>query len=214
MNYFDFSVHIGFLTKKYHARYSIIAKLHSDNCMYCGVAGDFDLHIEHVIPTSQGGSYELDNVVLACPDCNYAKSSLIGEALRNKSTKIYEKQQKAIKKLSGEVPTEVISQFNAVPFRKQDFYHKKREFGEYLENLRNTYGIYKIEFIRDLGLGKQTWTRWVSGKRMINEEYLLKVLDFMGVDEKTLIEAIEKWKKLYYEFEEVGRLTYRDIEGN
>lgn len=27
-------------------------------------------HIDHLVPVSQGGSHELDNVVLSCPGCN------------------------------------------------------------------------------------------------------------------------------------------------
>jgi 5-methylcytosine-specific restriction endonuclease McrA len=40
-------------------------------CAYCGAAGD--LHIEHVIPISQGGGHALGNIVPACKDCNFSK---------------------------------------------------------------------------------------------------------------------------------------------
>jgi 5-methylcytosine-specific restriction endonuclease McrA len=40
-------------------------------CAYCGATGD--LHIEHVIPISKGGTHVLSNVVPACQPCNYSK---------------------------------------------------------------------------------------------------------------------------------------------
>ena len=40
-------------------------------CAYCGATGD--LHIEHVIPISKGGTHVLSNVVPACQSCNYSK---------------------------------------------------------------------------------------------------------------------------------------------
>lgn len=33
-----------------------------------------EFHIDHVIPTSKGGSDELDNLALACVSCNLSKS--------------------------------------------------------------------------------------------------------------------------------------------
>jgi 5-methylcytosine-specific restriction endonuclease McrA len=32
-------------------------------------------HVEHIIPRKHGGSNELDNLALACPDCNLHKGS-------------------------------------------------------------------------------------------------------------------------------------------
>ena len=32
-------------------------------------------HVEHIIPRKHGGSDELDNLALACPDCNLHKGS-------------------------------------------------------------------------------------------------------------------------------------------
>lgn len=40
-------------------------------CAYCGEKGD--LHIEHFIPLSKGGTHTLGNIVPACPKCNYSK---------------------------------------------------------------------------------------------------------------------------------------------
>ena len=46
-------------------------------CEYCHLRQDDSplavLHIEHVIPKSHGGSDELDNLALACIDCNLHK---------------------------------------------------------------------------------------------------------------------------------------------
>lgn len=40
-------------------------------CAYCGSAGH--LHWEHVIPRSRGGPDTIDNIVLACEQCNLSK---------------------------------------------------------------------------------------------------------------------------------------------
>jgi 5-methylcytosine-specific restriction endonuclease McrA len=42
-------------------------------CAYCGERGE--LHIEHVIPISQGGTHTLGNVIPACPACNFSKTT-------------------------------------------------------------------------------------------------------------------------------------------
>ena len=40
-------------------------------CAYCG-SGD-DLHVDHVVPRSKGGSNEMINLKVCCWTCNYAK---------------------------------------------------------------------------------------------------------------------------------------------
>lgn len=59
-----------------------------ERCWYCGSSGHFyssyknrtpfhnGIHIDHIIPTSCGGSNDLDNLALSCPPCNRAKSNL------------------------------------------------------------------------------------------------------------------------------------------
>ena len=46
-------------------------------CFYCGEllysSFDKDVHVEHKIPISRGGSNNIDNIVLACAPCNYSK---------------------------------------------------------------------------------------------------------------------------------------------
>ena len=45
-------------------------------CRYCGtVAADVELHVDHVVPSSLGGSDDPDNLVAACVDCNGGKAS-------------------------------------------------------------------------------------------------------------------------------------------
>lgn len=48
-------------------------KLHSDKCcVYCGKTRN--LHIDHIIPQSKGGSDSGENLVLACKKCNTSKN--------------------------------------------------------------------------------------------------------------------------------------------
>jgi 5-methylcytosine-specific restriction endonuclease McrA len=54
------------------------------NCFYCGKKLDYDIseveelsrsgfHVDHVIPLSRGGTYEIDNLVPSCFRCNKEK---------------------------------------------------------------------------------------------------------------------------------------------
>ena len=44
-------------------------------CVYChrGIRGAY--HVDHIIPLSRGGSHSMDNLAIACPACNLAKSN-------------------------------------------------------------------------------------------------------------------------------------------
>jgi len=62
-------------------RYEILRR---DNhaCRYCGAtAPDVKLNVDHVIPTSLGGSDKPDNLVAACADCNGGKTSSMPNAM-------------------------------------------------------------------------------------------------------------------------------------
>lgn len=43
-------------------------------CVYCGAIGP-PVHVDHVIPRSQGGSNDPDNLAIACAACNREKGS-------------------------------------------------------------------------------------------------------------------------------------------
>ncbi|WP_371238880.1 HNH endonuclease [Streptomyces pimonensis] len=61
-------------------RYEILRR---DNhaCRYCGAAApDAKLNVDHVIPTSLGGSDKPDNLVASCADCNAGKTSSLPNA--------------------------------------------------------------------------------------------------------------------------------------
>lgn len=62
-------------------RYEILRR---DNhaCRYCGAtAPGVKLNVDHVIPTSLGGSDKPDNLVTACADCNGGKTSSMPNAM-------------------------------------------------------------------------------------------------------------------------------------
>lgn len=62
-------------------RYEILRR---DNhaCRYCGAtAPGVKLNVDHVIPTSLGGSDKPDNLVTACADCNSGKTSSLPDAM-------------------------------------------------------------------------------------------------------------------------------------
>lgn len=46
-------------------------------CQYCGAkAPDVTLHVDHIVPVSDGGTDDLSNLVTACEYCNLGKSNL------------------------------------------------------------------------------------------------------------------------------------------
>lgn len=43
-------------------------------CWYCGLDLKYrERHLDHIVPKSKGGSYDLDNLALTCGHCNRAK---------------------------------------------------------------------------------------------------------------------------------------------
>lgn len=45
-------------------------------CRYCGqFAPNVMLHVDHVVPVSEGGTDDLDNLVVACAACNQGKNA-------------------------------------------------------------------------------------------------------------------------------------------
>lgn len=56
-------------------RYEVLRR-DNHTCRYCGAsAPDATLTVDHVVPTSLGGSDTPDNLVSACRDCNSGKAS-------------------------------------------------------------------------------------------------------------------------------------------
>jgi hypothetical protein len=47
-------------------------------CEYCRLSEEYSalrFHIEHIIAKQHGGTDDLDNLALACPECNYQKGT-------------------------------------------------------------------------------------------------------------------------------------------
>lgn len=69
--------------RKYHSthylktRFELLLKFNF-TCQYCGrKAPEVVFHIDHFLPKSKGGTNELDNLVLACDECNIGKRDKI-----------------------------------------------------------------------------------------------------------------------------------------
>jgi 5-methylcytosine-specific restriction endonuclease McrA len=50
-------------------------RLRGDLCAYCGEYSDQKMTIDHIEPTSMGGSNTVDNITAACAPCNSRKSN-------------------------------------------------------------------------------------------------------------------------------------------
>lgn len=58
-----------------------ILKRDNHTCRYCGAsAPEVKLHVDHVTPTTLGGTDTADNLVAACVDCNSGKTSVSPDA--------------------------------------------------------------------------------------------------------------------------------------
>jgi len=56
-------------------RFSVF-KRDSFACRYCGAtAPNVQLHVDHVVPVSEGGRDDIDNLVTACAACNFGKGA-------------------------------------------------------------------------------------------------------------------------------------------
>lgn len=64
------------LSRNHYKR--VLREVFHNECAYCG--WKHDLTIDHVIPRSKGGSEHINNLVLACLDCNLSKSNYDLEA--------------------------------------------------------------------------------------------------------------------------------------
>ena len=50
------------------------------SCTYCGRSAKLDgakLHIDHIVPVSQGGEWSMDNLTTSCQECNVGKSDVL-----------------------------------------------------------------------------------------------------------------------------------------
>ncbi len=58
-------------------RFNILKKFNF-TCQYCGrKAPEVVLHIDHIFPKSKGGRFALDNLTVACKECNVGKSDIL-----------------------------------------------------------------------------------------------------------------------------------------
>jgi 5-methylcytosine-specific restriction endonuclease McrA len=52
--------------------------LANNRCEYCRLPQEFSgllFHVDHVVPRKHGGTDQLDNLALACPECNLRKGT-------------------------------------------------------------------------------------------------------------------------------------------
>lgn len=53
-------------------------KKYNFTCQYCGrKAPEVVFHVDHILPSSKGGTNSLTNLILSCDDCNIGKGNKI-----------------------------------------------------------------------------------------------------------------------------------------
>jgi hypothetical protein len=60
--------------------------IHCNTRMAVSLRGDTDATIEHIEPTTHGGTSEVNNVALACPRCNHRKGARLDNRRRDDPT--------------------------------------------------------------------------------------------------------------------------------
>jgi 5-methylcytosine-specific restriction endonuclease McrA len=59
----------------------LLRRIQKNRCTYCKrQLGDY--HVDHMIPLARGGSNGLENICLACPDCNRKKNTKTAEEFK------------------------------------------------------------------------------------------------------------------------------------
>lgn len=66
-------------TKEFKLIVIQIYELQQHRCLYCNDELTSNMHLDHFIPESLGGTYAKENLVLACPDCNESKHDSLPE---------------------------------------------------------------------------------------------------------------------------------------
>lgn len=62
---------------KWIARKITVFNRYNGKCFYCnGRLRIEDMHMDHYVPRSKGGSYNIKNIVASCPRCNLIKNNL------------------------------------------------------------------------------------------------------------------------------------------
>ena len=66
-------------TKSYLKLRFMVLRRDGFRCQYCGKTAqdNIKLHIDHVKPKNRGGTYEIDNLITACKECNLGKSDVV-----------------------------------------------------------------------------------------------------------------------------------------
>ena len=73
-------------------------------CQYCGKAKLYkqQLNVDHIVPESQGGAYTIENLVVACKQCNHRKGNRsVADYVKSRLIAL-EREQAALRKILGQ----------------------------------------------------------------------------------------------------------------
>lgn len=138
-------------------------------CQYCGVsASEVKLEIDHIIPFSNGGGNEIENLITSCHSCNIGKGNRkikINRDLLSRSEKI--QQLKSLKRLR-ELRKEDIMQESSECLLDGEFSRKLRVF--LAEN-----NIRKKDFAVELEVTAETISNWINKNTRPNRLHAIMI---------------------------------------
>lgn len=68
------AMEVGASGRHYADEIKALLKMQRGKCAYCRRDITTNYHADHVIPLARGGSNDIENIQLLCPDCNLRKS--------------------------------------------------------------------------------------------------------------------------------------------
>ena len=107
-------------------------------CRYCGRhAPDVQLHVDHVVPRSQGGRDDPTNLVAACKDCNLGKAACPSDLDAAIGRGWEDMIQGYVDDLGHQVVIEALLEMRCFPVRhrRRDFWRRHSFASDFYDNV-------------------------------------------------------------------------------
>lgn len=146
-------------------------------CQYCGRSSpEVELQVDHIVPQAKGGSDDIDNLITACSECNYAKNDtqLFDSSYLKNS---FEEQVKALK----------------------DIQKRREQFNLFIAYRRELAELEKIEVL-EVSLLSSKVIKELDNRYFLKIRNLIKKYGFVNV-----YSAMEKCVSMFYKMDDSYR---------